>query len=359
MVASRAAPNWKASLVEAALPARIAIFLSFLAAACGGSTENARDEAFDVQTPPNSYDTPSHPGTSTSEQLGEPANSSGAPTTHPQSHPRSQRVQRGEQLFAAGDPVSARRAFEDAIRENPRDPVARLDLGLILEQSGDLQGAERAYQAAASIDATYADALNALGLLQRDQGRIDDALTTLRHATSTNPRDPATTANLALVLEDAHREGEAAGVYAHALAVGSRDPMVFANYGQLLLKLHRVNDAADVLERGLTLAGDDVPALQTLGNGLRRAGHFESALRAMRAAVQYAEEPTPALLCEFALAQIAAQQAPAAEQTLTRALELDPNFAVAHFLLARVLSERGQTQQAEQHMRRYRELGGQ
>jgi tetratricopeptide (TPR) repeat protein len=125
-----------------------------------------------------------------------------------------------------------------------------------------------------------------------------------------------------------------------------------------LLLLQRGDRAAaqHELQQALERAHGDRAALLAIGNGLRRAGDPEGALRAMQAAVQGDSDPTPALLSELALAQRAAGQRDAAVLTLEHALERDPRYATAHYILGSMFASDGKRDQAKKHFQRYLEL---
>lgn len=271
--------------------------------------------------------------------------------------PAGETVERGEQMLAQGEADPAIALFQQALEEDPRDVRARFDLGLAYEMKGEPEPAERAYRAALEVDESFPEALNNLGLLLRAQGRLDEAVPLLREAVQARPDFAEAQLNLALALEESGDRRAAIGAYRRAVQMSPEDPVPQANFGLLLIEVGRAEQAAIELRRALPKAKGNAAALQAIGNGLRRVGQLDQAVRAMRMAIEAHEgRPTPALLSELALAQRAAGDREGAEQTLERALELDPEYATAYYLLGGMRAGRGAFDAAVESFEKYLEL---
>ncbi len=271
----------------------------------------------------------------------------------PEAHPATDEVRRGEAALARGDSAEALAIFEAAIAENPSDPRAQLDMGLVLELGNDYQGAERAYRAALELDADFPQALNNLGLLLRDVDRAAEAVPLLQRAVEVDTNFGEAWLNLAMALEETGSQSQAREAYRRAVRLRPEDGVARANLGLLLLQLGEDDQAAIELRRALPLSRGDAAALQAIGLGLRRAGQPGAAVQAMEMAIEAHGEPTPALLAELALAQRANEDPTAAEATLTRAIELDARFAIAHTLLGSLMASRQAYREAIPHFERY------
>jgi tetratricopeptide (TPR) repeat protein len=107
-----------------------------------------------------------------------------------------------------------------------------------------------------------------------------------------------------------------------------------------LFLIARGNDEGALIDlrAGLAAAQGDRATLVALGNGFRRAGKPDEAVRALNQAI--GAEPTPALLSELALAQLAAKQEDDAKISLEKALGLDPKYATAYYLLGSIEADR-------------------
>jgi tetratricopeptide (TPR) repeat protein len=266
----------------------------------------------------------------------------------------SAEVERAERLLAEGEASEARELLEAAVRENPNDARAQLDLGLAFELEENVEGAERAYRASIAADPSFPEPHNNLGLLLRDLDRGGEAIAELREAIRLRPDFASAHVNLALALEESGDVGGAIEIYRTAVRLAPRDPMTRVNFGLALLASGNAEQAAIEFRRALPLAGENPAALQAVGNGLRRVEQFDLAVTAMERAVEaMGDEVTPALLSELALAYRANDDREGAERTLNRALEVDPRYATAHYLLGNMLAGRGAFAEAIRHYERY------
>ncbi len=275
-------------------------------------------------------------------------------------YPASPAVQRAEAYLLEGDADRAKVELEGWIAQNHDDPRAHLDLGLAAVMLHDADGAEFAYREALRIAPEFADAMNNLALVLRARDRLDEALELLERAVRLRPDYVEAQTNLGLVREEKGDLEGAVQAYQRAADLDRENVMVRVNLGLALLGLSRTDDAKRELRGVLEDAerANDVAALGAIGNGLRRAGEPQLAVRAMRRAIDARGEegPTPALLSELALAERAAGDRTSAEATLARAIQLDPRYATAHYLLANMQAGRGAFDDAIRNYRRALEL---
>ena len=262
-------------------------------------------------------------------------------------------VKDGEAKLQQNDVQGARALFEQAAKEDPSDARAQLDLGITCEALGDPKAAEGAYRKAVEIDANLAEALNNLGVLLRDRGELDEAVPLLDRAAKANPGSSAAQANLGLALEDKGDLAGAEAAYRKSLQLKDPDLMTRVNLGLLLVGKNDLEGGKQELRAALPGAAGNRAALVAIGNGLRRASDAEGALQAMQGAVQTGGEPTPALLSELALAQRAAGDRDSAIKTLDHALDLDPKYATAHYLLGNLYAGAKKVADAKKHYERY------
>jgi Tfp pilus assembly protein PilF len=269
------------------------------------------------------------------------------------SPPGSPLVKEAEGLLQKGDAAAAKIKFEAALASQPDDARAQLGLGLSEEALGHADAAERAYRRAAEIDPSLAEAHNNLGLLLRDKDDLDGAIAALQRATEADPRLASAQANLALSLEEAGKPQEAGPAYKKAVTLSADDAMLRANYGLFLLNQGQTDAAQSELSQALNHAKGDRAILLAVGNGLRRAQKPDVAVRALREAIAAGDgKPTPALLSELSLAQNAAKDDAGAKASLEQALQLDPKYATAHYLLASLQAAEGDYKSAVLHYKR-------
>jgi Tfp pilus assembly protein PilF len=287
------------------------------------------------------------PSTVPAVELAEPTQSSAKAKPTPKSSPL---VREAESLLAKGDAAGARTKFEQAVAADASDVRALLGLGLSFEALEQPAEAERAYRSAVAAEPSFAEAHNNLGLLLRDRGDDAAAIDELERATEADPKLASAQSNLALALEEARRPDEAQVAYDKAVRLSPKDALLHANYGLFLLGQQQTEPALAQLRAGLAAAAGDRAVLLALGNGFRRAGKPDEAVRALRQAIAAGDgKPTPALLSELALAQNAAGDGAGAKASLEQALELDPKYATAHYLLGSVAAAAGDTKAAKGH----------
>jgi Tfp pilus assembly protein PilF len=286
-----------------------------LLAACGGAKQKPADTAAD-------------------ELMGPPPTAKAKPKSSPL-------VREAEQLLAKGDAQGAHDKFAQAVAQDAGDVRAQLGLGLSAEALGKPEEAEQAYRAAIAADASFAEAHNNLALLLRDRGDDAAAIEELKEAARLDPTLASAQANLALAYEDGGRLEEADAAYAKAVQLSPKDALLRANRALFLIGRGNTEAALLDLRAGLAAAQGDRAALVALGNGFRRAGKPDEAVRALNQAIGAGDgKPTPALLSELALAQLAAKQEDDAKISLEKALGLDPKYATAYYLLGSIEADR-------------------
>ena len=83
----------------------------------------------------------------------------------------------GQVYVAMDNPEEARRAFQQAIRANPRSCTAYNELGVLSRQNGDFSGAETHYRTCIEVAPQFKDAYLNLGILyELYLGRLPEAL---------------------------------------------------------------------------------------------------------------------------------------------------------------------------------------
>ncbi|MEM7436615.1 MAG: tetratricopeptide repeat protein [Myxococcota bacterium] len=265
----------------------------------------------------------------------------------------SAKVAEGEQLLAKGAVKEAWALFEEALAEDPNDPRAWLDLGLVHEEVGDWSAAERAYRRATEIDGRFTEAFNNLGVLLRERQNLPDAITMLEHAVALDPNFGPARFNLALAYEDTGNLEGAEREYLAAIEQASDDPVPRINLAMLYLRTNRTEDALVQLRAAEPSVQGDVLLSIAVGSALRRAGAPEDAVRVLHGALAYASDPPPTeLLAELALALYASDDHKAAQSTMRRAVDQRPNDPALQYALGTMLASQGQHDEAKPYLKR-------
>ena len=95
----------------------------------------------------------------------------------------------GIYLASLGNIKDAEDKFKDAIRLNPGEFHAYLNLGNLYDEQGEILEAEKAYQTAIALDPKNVPAHYNLGLLFSDQGKLKEAEKELAVAVALDPTD--------------------------------------------------------------------------------------------------------------------------------------------------------------------------
>lgn len=205
-----------------------------------------------------------------------------------------------------------------------------------------LIGQARAHcEQALATDKTSVDALTSLGILQAAAGDSAAALTTLRKAQG-YARRPGL-ADLALFWVRFRSGDRPAAIAGLREAVARRPGYLHARgvLGQALNEQGQYAEARQVWTEYLAIAPGHPYALTQLGYTLARLGDFDGAIAcADQALAQVPDDPM--LLIERGSREIDAKRWPAAEASLRRALELNPQLGIAYLRLGFVYLERDQ-----------------
>ena len=279
-------------------------------------------------------------------------------------------MRRAEASLQAGDPVEAKKLYQQAIRLNPQHAEAHLNLGVAYERLGQGALAEAMFRKALQIRRDYSDAHLNLGLKLAEKARFAQALESVREAVRLAPANPAARKALAMVLTRLKRPLEAvphfellvqrdpasaearldlgialaeAGKRERALAAFDEavrlEPRSFRphyNRGRALNDLGRTPEARQALGTAIGLNPEHAPALHLLGTIERAAGEPERALELLLRAAQL-DGSNPLVHHDLGLA---ADQAGRPQEAVSRwetALAIDPSQREAMYSLAQAL----------------------
>ena len=121
---------------------------------------------------------------------------------------------RGESYIALKNYPAAIADLRMVAAANPRNPAARVRIGMIFEQTGDVDGAIVEYKAAVEIDPKQYVALNNLASIASSRGSdLDNALTWAKAAAALQPANPPVLDTLAWVYHARTEDKEALTVY--------------------------------------------------------------------------------------------------------------------------------------------------
>jgi len=254
-----------------------------------------------------------------------------------------------------------------------------LAAALAAHRAGDLAAAAAGYGALLERHAGDLDALHLLGVLHHHAGRYDQALDladafiaaaphiadahldqgnalaglehhqsaaeAFRLALDLAPDLAAAAFNLGNALRGAQDADGAVAAYRRAVGLAPDLAPAWSNLGATLAELGLPDDAADACRRALRAAPEYADAHYNLGNALREGGHAADAALAFEHAIELAPDHADAL-CNLGLVRFADGPDTAAE-TLSRAITVDHNHALARFYLGVALEEAGRQADAD------------
>jgi Tfp pilus assembly protein PilF len=318
------------------LPASQAGLASLAVAACGGAE------------PPPAAAPPGAAPADSSSAAAAPAASldDGPPAASPDRDA-------GIKAFDTGDYAGARKSFESAVKKNPKDYVAYLNLGSTCEKLGDKVAAEGAYKNALSIKPDLDTAAANLSALYIDQNRIDDALTVARTGLGKHPGSAPLHENLGIALATRNDQDNATKEFSAAVQAAPSDPMVHLTFAQWLNNW-KVRGATPHLDAARTLAKDDYGLLASIGFEYRRAGEFDSCVKTFDHAVQIkdgGEVRTERALCKLGL-----KDEKGTFDDLQAAVSTEPSYAPGHYYLGGRYAKQKRFKDAAAEYGKYLEL---
>lgn len=133
------------------------------------------------------------------------------------------RLNLGHALFQAGRRAEAAAAFQDALRLEPGNPRAYVNLALLAQARGELGEAERLLRAARVLAPRDARILSNLGSLRQDRGDAGEARALLEQAVVLQPALYEARMNLGVLLAQAGDSAGAMRQFAAALALRPGD----------------------------------------------------------------------------------------------------------------------------------------
>lgn len=273
--------------------------------------------------------------------------------------------------------------------EGAASPEARILRGSALARLGDEAGAGRELRAAVRLQPERADGYLNLGLFHLDQGRLEDALREIEQAAARNargakvlyrvkarancrglePPSPSTAqgrderrarfyTRFADTLLAGQQWGSALEVYLAALRADPRQARPYGGIGLICQELGTAEAGLVFVRRGLEWAPDDAELHYYLGSLHDYLAQPMEATESYRTALGLAgPDSAPARYwVRLGAAQLALGDRGQAEESIQRALAVEPDFAEAHYRLGLLRLGEGLHSQAERLLERAVEL---
>lgn len=225
----------------------------------------------------------------------------------------------GQALKAAGNADEARQAYQNALRLDGMDSLARMGLGELLLSGNDPEGAIREFELALQRQPALVAAQMGMGHALACLGRHQEALSRYEQALALRPKLPEAEFAAGYVLARMGRAGEAEKRYRRALVLRRDFAAAWLNLGGLLREQGREAYAESALRRAVELRPDLIPAWLTLALLERERGRMDEAKAFLEKALALNPNraETQIAWCQFCAAQ---KDLPAAWEWLNQAL---------------------------------------
>lgn len=234
----------------------------------------------------------------------------------------------GERALAEGRLDEAKRLLERALRDDPRDPRAKLHLALAYDLSGDGAHAERLLRELVEAEPNMARAWSNLGSVLLDRQADEEALSAFERALEIEPQLAEAHFGRGLVLEARGDARAAASAYREAVRLDPKNPLPRLRLGLALVDAPE--EAIAELRRAVSLAGDQKAILAVAAGALLRLGKSEDAAMAFERARELGD--TPSLAGEHVLALVAGKAYGRAAVVADEALRAYPGDLALRYL---------------------------
>jgi tetratricopeptide (TPR) repeat protein len=158
-------------------------------------------------------------------------------------------------------------------------PDAHLNLGVALRRMGRFEEATQSLKRALEIDAQLAPAHVNLAIVHGRQGRIEDAIKHFRLAAELDPQDTQTRINLGIALMKQDKKEEALSALEHVLQSQPDLPVALTYASELLAELGRLDEAMDMLRASVQRKPLVAPLRMLLARYCEQSGDQAEALQ--------------------------------------------------------------------------------
>ncbi|MCA9643903.1 MAG: tetratricopeptide repeat protein [Myxococcales bacterium] len=240
----------------------------------------------------------------------------------------------GTQALAEGDLETASARFEVALEYNPHFVEALTNLGLVELQRGNFTRARTLLARAKRLNPDVAQPHHGLGVLEERKGRPDIASRHYQEALKVDPGFAPARANLARLYFNAADFERARSQFKRLTEVDPDELLGFTGLCESLLSLGRTAEADAVSRRALSHFGPEPELILLEGRRLLRKGEPTQAIQLLLPLATAEDSYAAAALSWIATAELERRRPAFAVGAAKRALELEPDAAVAIYCLA-------------------------
>lgn len=255
-----------------------------------------------------------------------------------------------------GDPNEAGEALRRALELNPLSPEAHFNMGFLLARVQDWEGAVPHFRRSAELRNGSLEDLSMLGRALMESGQAKEAEEVARRILEQHPGEPDALVLLGIAAAREGRDAAAVAWFDRALEARPEYGAAHLHRGKALAALGQNSKAVSSFQRAVELMPESFEAHYNLMVLLRESSKPEAALPHFIPAYRLrprgeldvlltraAEEmhgDNLELITTFATIDAERGDLPQAERWTRRALEIDPGYAPAKFLLGMLLKQR-------------------
>jgi tetratricopeptide (TPR) repeat protein len=248
----------------------------------------------------------------------------------------------GSDYFLLEDYPAADRAFTEAARLDPENPLALYFLGRAKYNEKRFEEAVRVLRDSLALDPNNARAQHYLGLAYERQGQQDEALSAYRAAVALESGAAVPNAgpylDLGALLAAANHPDEAVPSLLRAVRIAPGDARAHRELGKAYLAMNKLEQAQSELEKAAQLVPQDGPVHYLLSQAYRRRGLTGQArAESERYAALSGSHSTPETPLAQARMLLNSGRLDEAEGTVRGYLEVHKNSGEGHFLLGYIL----------------------
>jgi len=233
----------------------------------------------------------------------------------------------------AGQLDSAATLYSQVLAQVPKQFDALHMLGVIALQREQFSQAEALIRSALDVNPQYAGAYYNLGMVLRQMGRVADSIAPLKTAFALSPNSADVCGLMGASLADLGDTLGAREAFVRTTQLAPNDPSVHNNLGAFLKRNGELNAAIASLSRATAISPTMLPALINLALTHFELGNIDQCLDVY---TRLADLPGVDAGTHYAFgnALMAAGDTSRAIQQYKRAIELDPEYANAHWAIA-------------------------
>jgi protein O-GlcNAc transferase len=238
-------------------------------------------------------------------------------------------LEKAFQYYQLGQLEAAEQLYREVLAQEPQNPNALSNIGLILMELEQFEEALQYSQKAVAVDPTCYQALNNIGLVLKEQKQYEEALNAFQKALTLKPDTPEILNNIGLVFLVQGKFREALQYCQNALAIKPEYPAALNNSGIALMRVGHSEEALCAFQKALALKPHDPNTLNSLGILLMEQGQLEEARCTLKKALEIKPDDLNTL---NSLGQVFKEQGRIEEAMacFEQALSVNPNYEMAY-----------------------------